>query len=110
MINSKYWLKKIDNDNNWWTEPKNNNKEKNCVQHNDTLAPVIKRKRCVENIFALLQLDNLVNLSNYKTIIYFSKWFIASLERKLNKYSRLPITGTFKENRKEFELLGFWCK
>ena len=39
MINSKYWLKKIDNDHNWWTEPKNNNKEKNCVQHSDTLAP-----------------------------------------------------------------------
>ena len=41
MINSKYWMKKIDNDNNWWTGPKENNKKKNCVQHSDTLAPFI---------------------------------------------------------------------
>ena len=109
--NSKYWMKKIDNSNNWWTWPKIIIIKKLCSTQRH-ISPVIKRKWRVENIFAFLQLDKLVNLSNYKTIIFFSKWFFASLERKLNNHLRLLITGAFKGNRKEFEFLisGVWSK
>ena len=109
--NSKYWMKKIDISNNWWTWPKIIIVKKLCSTQRH-IRPVIKRKWRVENIFAFLQLDKLVNLSNYKTIIFFSKWFFASLERKLNNHLRLLITGAFKGNRKEFEFLisGVWSK
>ena len=115
VVNDKF---EILNEENWYpqqlmntTSNNKNNKKKLCSTQRH-ISPVIKRKWRVENILAFLQLDKLVNLSNYKTIIYFSKWFFASLERKLklDKYSRPPITGTFKGNRKEFELSGVWSK
>ena len=37
-------------------------------------------------LYLFLQLDKLVNLSSYKTKLYFSKSFVAYLQRKLNKF------------------------
>ena len=36
-------------------------------------------------LYSFLQLDKLVNLSSYKTKLYFSKSFVAYLQMKLNK-------------------------
>ena len=69
---------------------------KNCVQHSHTCK--LRNQKQVKcgvtqgfdtKLYLFLQLDKLVNLSSYKTKLYFSKSFVAYLQRKprkLNKY------------------------